>query len=199
MIEQCCPYATDACCGTGKSEGYWEPNINERPDGRDKRPGLFRFRAAGLNFRQLCQTGQLRINGRAIVLQHDRENNGVCQTVRRIIQPAQRVRDAMDIPHTRACEGQARRAGGVQHLLARFHVIGGVVRALQIPEDGNDRILTHLLVLSVLYIQVTYDSTACVSASTPVVAVMNGGMLTVSSGSRIAAFGVTQGAVMAYL
>ena len=35
MIEQCCPYATDACCGTGKSEGYWEPNVNERPDGRD--------------------------------------------------------------------------------------------------------------------------------------------------------------------
>ena len=35
MIEQCCPYATDACRGTGKSEGHWEPNINERPDGRD--------------------------------------------------------------------------------------------------------------------------------------------------------------------
>ena len=29
------PYATDACRGTGKSEGYWEPNVNERPDGRD--------------------------------------------------------------------------------------------------------------------------------------------------------------------
>ena len=35
MIEQCCPYATDACRGTGKSEGHWEPNVNERPDGRD--------------------------------------------------------------------------------------------------------------------------------------------------------------------
>ena len=30
-----CPYATDACRGTGKSEGHWEPNTNERPDGRD--------------------------------------------------------------------------------------------------------------------------------------------------------------------
>lgn len=79
-----------------KARGQAKAHI-QRPDGRDKRPGLFRFRAAGLNFRQLCQTGQLRINGRAIVLQHDRENNGVCQTVRRIIQPAQRVRDAMDI------------------------------------------------------------------------------------------------------
>ena len=28
-------YVVQTCRGTGKSEGHWEPNVNERPDGRD--------------------------------------------------------------------------------------------------------------------------------------------------------------------
>ena len=28
-------YVIQTCRGTGKSEGHWEPNVNERPDGRD--------------------------------------------------------------------------------------------------------------------------------------------------------------------
>ena len=101
---------------------------------------------------------QLLVRGRAVSFKHVGHHDGVRQTMRRAVLPAERVRDGMDVAHVRHRKGDARLVCGVEHVLARLmvgpvcpgtldvgeHQVGGLKRKLarllggRAPDVGLD-------------------------------------------------------------
>ena len=97
--------------------------------------GAGRFRAGDLG-----KTGELFLRRCAVILQNDGENDSVCQSVRRIIQPAERMGNRMDVADARAGEGDACLERSKQHFLPRFKIVSVHICPFQIPEDRRRRL-----------------------------------------------------------
>ena len=75
-------------------------------DLRDEGLRLLGVSAVGLDAGDLAQARELRIHGLAVVLEDDRQDDRVCQTVRRVVQAAERVRDGVHVADAGAGEGK---------------------------------------------------------------------------------------------
>ena len=125
----------------------------------DKGLGFFFGGAVILHTGQLRQVRQLFPDGFAVVLQHDREDDCVCQSVRGVIEAAQGMGDGVDVSDAGTGEGIAAFIGGDQHLGPGLHVIAVAVGPLQVAEDLADRLFRHAdgFVRVVLQVGIGFD------------------------------------------
>ena len=79
----------------------------------------------------------------AVVLQHNGQEDGVCKPVPHVIEPAERVRDGVDVADARAREGEARLIRRGEHRLPRPEVPAVAADLRQVAEDSRDRPLGH--------------------------------------------------------
>ena len=159
------------------------------------------FPAGGILIRDTCRngkTGQLFVDLLSVSFQKHGKDHRVRQTVRHIIFAAKRVGDRVDIPHVRFGKRASRVEGAWSILRRGFHIAAVIVSSIDIFENQFYR--QQGVLPCPVSRGIANESLHCMGqASMPVVAVINGGRLSVTFGSRTAYRGISGKSLMAYL